>query len=365
MLQTNQLTSYIAPGAPATRRPVTGAMPFLRPEIGFTPRWYHQALGIRFGEAWHTDPRYRRDSRLKMYAELERRFPGTAIGRLDEDAVDVLTGTFGTTVIAAIYGIPIRFDDEQWPVSGHHYLSEEAIEQLTPPDLDQNPFFQSLLEQVDRITEMEGRAIGFINWQGVLNNAQRLRGQELFPDLYLAPERTRHLLACVCTTMIDAARRLQQKQRHPASDTLPFFTVSNCLVNLVDAGLYREFLLPFDQKIAEAFGLTGIHNCAWNATPYLESYAWVPGVGYIDMGMDSDLSLARRLFPHSRRAIMYPPQDVATKPVARIRSDLERIARDYGPCDLVAADIEAGTPDEKILALIDLCHQLSEEFSGT
>ena len=45
-----QLISYIAPGAPATRRPAEGNEPFLRPEIGFTPAWYRQHLDISFGE---------------------------------------------------------------------------------------------------------------------------------------------------------------------------------------------------------------------------------------------------------------------------------------------------------------------------
>ncbi len=50
----NQLVSYIALGAPATRRPVFEVLPFLRPEIGFTPKWFHNALDIGFGEKWHT-----------------------------------------------------------------------------------------------------------------------------------------------------------------------------------------------------------------------------------------------------------------------------------------------------------------------
>ena len=50
-----QLVSYIAPSAPATRRPATGNEPFIRPEIGFTPAWYRQHLEIDFGQRWHTD----------------------------------------------------------------------------------------------------------------------------------------------------------------------------------------------------------------------------------------------------------------------------------------------------------------------
>ena len=197
-----------------------------------------------------------------------------------------------------------------------------------------------------------------MNWQGVLNNAQRLRGQDIFMDMYLAPERTKHLLGCVCTTMIEAAKRLHQKQKKYAK-TFAFFTVSNCLVNMVNPELYEEFLLPFDQKIAASFDVIGIHNCAWNANPYLEHYAKIPRVSYLDMGIDSDLEKTRSLFPNTRRAIMYTPTDVTNKTVAEIRSDLEQIAKNYGPCDVVAADIEFGTPDKRVIDLINICKDIS------
>ena len=356
------LISYIAPGAPATRRPYRGILPYLRPEIGFTPRWYHEALGIGFGEKWHTDPAYRRETRLRMYSELERRFPGSEIGRME--GTDVLTGTFGAVAVAAIYGIPVRYGHDQWPATEHQFLSEKEIGKLVPPDLENNDFFNSFLEQLDWIRQNEGQILGFMNWQGVLNNAQRLRGPDLFMDFFLAPEQTRHLLDCVCNTMMEAALILQKKQSESHPGFFPFFTVSNCLVNMVDAEIYEEFLLPLDQKIAAAFGTIGIHNCAWNASPYLHSYTKVPGVAYLDMGMDSGLEEARRLFRRARRAIMYTPMDLANKSIEQIRADLETIALHYGPCDIVAADIEAGTPDSRIIEFTDLCHEIYDRYQN-
>lgn len=70
MVIKQQLISYIAPAAPATRRPASGNLPFLRPEIGFTPKWYRAALGIDFGRKWHIDPIYRRQYRIKLYQEF-------------------------------------------------------------------------------------------------------------------------------------------------------------------------------------------------------------------------------------------------------------------------------------------------------
>lgn len=355
-----QLISYIAPGAPATRRPAEGNEPFLRPEIGFTPAWYRQHLDINFGERFHTHPAYRRDCVVKMRAELKRRFPTTRIGGLDRPAapLDLLTGTYGAGTVAAIYGVPIVYADDNWPNCAHNYLTDEQLARLEPPELDRNPHFAQLLDQVEWIATAEGRVEGFINWQGVLNNAQRLRGEQLLMDMIEEPAKAQHLFACVCETMIQALRRLHEGQRASGVD-VRFATVSNCLVNLISPKVYRDLLLPFDQKLAAVYGSIGIHNCAWNATPYLEAYAEVSGVGYIDLGIKSDLVRAKALFPAVRRAVMYTPMDAANKTLPEIATDFERIAREYAPCDIVIADVEAGTPDARIIELVELCKKLS------
>ena len=109
---------------------------------------------------------------------------------------------------------------------------------------------------------------GFLNWQGVLNNAYRLRGEQLFYDMLETPGRARHLFDCVSATMTDAARRLHARQRSMGA-IVDFFTVSNCLVNLLSPVQYRDLLLPFDRQITADFGCLGIHNCAWR-----ESRGW-------------------------------------------------------------------------------------------
>jgi hypothetical protein len=355
-----QLVSYIAPGAPATRRSANGNELFLRAEVGFTPAWYRQHLDINFGERFHTDPACRRDGVVKMRAELKHRFPGTQIGGMDQaDApLDLLTGTYGACTVAAIYGVPIQYADNNWPNCAHVYLTDEQLARLEPPDLDRNPHFEQLMEQVEWIAAREGHVEGFINWQGVLNNAQRLRGEQLLMDLIEEPGKAQHLFSCVCETMIQGLLRLHERQRASGVD-VRFVTASNCLVNLVSPKVYRDLLLPLDQKLAVIYGCIGIHNCAWNATPYLEAYAQVPGVGYIDMGIKSDLARAKALFPAARRAVMYTPMDAANKTMPEIMADFERLAREYAPCDVVIADIEAGTPDARVTELVQLCKEVS------
>ena len=48
--QSNQLISHIAPAFPATHRPDNSSEQFVRPEIGFIPKWYQHSLIIKFVE---------------------------------------------------------------------------------------------------------------------------------------------------------------------------------------------------------------------------------------------------------------------------------------------------------------------------
>lgn len=353
-----QLISYIAPSAPATRRPATGNELPVRPEIGFTPNWYRTKLEIDFSEQWHHDAKYRKETIIAMRDELDRRFPGRKIGVLLENSLDLLTGVYGACTVAAIYGIPIIYSKNNWPNCAHKPMTDYEIKTLIPPDLDSNPFFQNLMKQVDWIQNDQQKIIGFINWQGVLNNAQRLRGEQLFIDMFIDPDSVLHLMDCVCTTMIDAAKRLHKRQKMSNVD-YQFFTVSNCLVNMISPEQYRDFVMPFDLKISQAFGLMGIHNCAWNADPYIEYYAKIPNLGYIDMGIKSDLAKAKSFFPDARRSIMYTPMDLNSKPIGQIKEDMDRISRLYVPCDMVVADIEKGTPDKKIIQLLQIIDEIN------
>jgi hypothetical protein len=129
---------------------------------------------------------------------------------------------------------------------------------------------------------------------------------------------------------------------------------------MISSEAYHDLLWPYELRLAEEFASIGVHNCAWNADAYVDDYAKVPGLAYVDMGLESDLIHAREAVPGARRALMYTPMDLARKPIEQIRADLERLAREYGPCDLVLADIEAGTPDERVKEVVGMCEELSQ-----
>ncbi|NIA15746.1 MAG: hypothetical protein GWP08_16905 [Nitrospiraceae bacterium] len=350
----HQLRSYIAPAAPATRAPCDGTESDLRIEFGFTPRWYHEACGIDFSQQWHLDPLYRRDTVVTMRQELNRRFPSLRLGgECPEETPATIDGIHGALTVAMLFGIGAEYYVDNWPAATHNYLTAQAIAALEPPDLESVPVFAQVVEQMDVIEREFGRVEGYLNWQGVLNNAYRLRGPAILADCVADLELADHLFHIVAQTMIAGMRHVYARQQASGVE-IRHATVSNCLVNMVSDETYAERLLPYDRMISEAFDHFGIHNCAWNIDPYAAHYASIENLGYVDMGLDSNLALVKDLCPQARRAVMYKPTDLAGKPREAIQQDLLRIKQELSPCDIVMADIDHGTPDGRVLAFAQM-----------
>jgi uroporphyrinogen-III decarboxylase len=297
-----------------------------------------------------------------MQDEVRRRFCGRNIGGVDDDLPpDLITGLYGIAVVPAMFGQTITYFDSKWPQPQGEHLTDEQADALEPEEVDNNELFQNILSQIDRIEELTGSARGYLNWQGVLNTAFRLRGERIFMDLFDTPERAHHIFECVTNAMIEGIKKLHERQKKAGVDE-KFATISNCVVNMISPEHYKEYVLPYDLKIRAEFDKFGIHNCAWVVDPYMDSYATVPRLGYIDMGVTSDMKRAKELFPETRRTVLYTSMDLVNKSKEEIHSDFERIANEIAPCDVGLPDIETDVPDERVMYAMDLCEEMSQKY---
>lgn len=354
-----QLRSYIAPAAPATRAPCDGSEGLLRVEYGFTPRWYRARCGVDFSERWHTDAVYRASTVSRMRAALHEAFPALGLGYAERPAAN-LDAVHGGVLVARIFGVPCEYYADNWPAARHEYLSKERISAMGPPDLTRCPVMEQLFEQMEVIERESGRIEGYLNWQGILNSAFRIRGPEIFADLMEDPPFAEQLFEIIAETMIAGMRMVYERQAR-SGFVVGHATVSNCVVNMIAPETYAEQLLPFDRRIAEAFPAFGVHNCAWNADGYLPHYATIDKLGYVDMGLETELSRAKELCPQARRAVMYKPTDLANKTLDTIAADLRRVRAELSPCDIVLADIESDTPDARVLDFARLAAEAAGE----
>ena len=359
-----QLRNHIPVSGPARREPTDGSETAMRVSLGFEPAWYHQRCGVDFSERWHKDPHYRHETLVQMKAELHRAFP--LVGYWDPARSDdtwTLSGCYGAYVIPQVFGCELQYAPDRWPAIVHRpqrTLEEWAA--LDPDELLAHPFVSELFGQMDIIAAAAGKIHGYLTWHSTINNAFNLREQALFTDMIDQPDLTHRFLGLVCDVMIRLAQRVQARQRRSGFE-INQLDISNCVMNMISPRTYRNFIFPYDVKTSESFERFGVHTCNWDATPYLNELKKLPRVGYLDMGIMSDLRRARELFPGARRAVMYSPVRLNDAPIEEISADMRKIYEDYSPCDIVMADIQAQTPDTRVIELLEICRDLERQNS--
>jgi len=355
-----KLRSYIPIGAPARREVTDGTESDMRVSLGFVPGWYHERCGVDFSEKWHKDPLYRYESLVKMKKELCHRFPSVSYWNEDNrDDLATISGCYGAYVVPMVFGFPLIYGEDRWPEIDNKKkkLSIEEIEKLDVNKVLSSYLLEEIFHQMDIIEAEWGKIHGYLNWQGVLNNAFHLRGEDIFTDFYDRPNLVHHFFSIISDLMVRLAQRVQRRQRE-SGFYVNHFCVSNCTVNMVSPQIYREFLLPYDKKIAESFERFGVHTCNWDVTPYLEEIKKLPKVGYLDMGIMSDLKKVKKMFPDTRRAVMYSPVRLQEVSLNELKKDMEKIYIELSPCDIVMADVQATTDDERVNELLQICKNL-------
>jgi hypothetical protein len=403
-----RLRNHIPLSGPATREPCDGSESPMRVSLGFTPNWYHVRLGIDFGESWHLDPEYRYNQSLRMRELLSELFPtveyfrirwrdarttgstaigqaavgSTAIGKaavgstaIGKAAVGAsgtvassngrfcpecatISSVFGIMLLSSCYGIPLEYRPDNWPdaAAGIHLPKDELASIVARGPFDMahpaslpggGVTVRSLFSQMDHIQRHWGPIHGYLNYQGILNVALKLRGNDLFMDMFDDPDFVHALLGHVARTIGDLSKVVQARQRASGFD-IDLLSMSNCVMSMVSPEQYEKFVLPLDRQLSSQYHRFGVHTCSWVIDQYAAALRRIDRMGYIDTGMDSDLGRVKQLFPDTRRAVLYSPVRAEAKNLAGIATDLERVAREYAPCDIVLADVEATMPDQRI-----------------
>ena len=183
-------------------------------------------------------------------------------------------------------------------------------------------------------------------------------------DFFDDPAFIHGLLAHIAGTIRGLSKLVQARQRASGFE-VDLLSVSNCVVSMISPEQYEEFLLPLDRKLSTEYARFGVHTCNWVIDPYAEALRKIGPLGYIDTGMNSDLARVKRLFPEARRAVLYGPGEVEAKSLGEISADLERVARDYAPCDVVLADVETTAKEERIRDFLGLAEEIGRRVNGS
>ena len=335
-------------GALVWNRNPSGGGP-LKIHVSFSPDWFAARMGLDYGEHWHRDPHRRRESFSAMARALNREFPELRLGGDPEVVRGGLSQINGCALTAALFGQEILFDPQSWPENRKSPLSDEAAGRLRVPDLAAHPLVADLLRQIQVIQSEWGQVDGELNYQGVLNTAFRLRGEQLFVDLVQEPRRAHHVLGVVCDTMIELARLVYGRQAGTGVRK-DYFVTSNCVVNMISAEHYRRFVMPYDRRLAGAFSLFGVHNCGWNVDAYAGAYAELGALQYLDFGISSDLPRLRELFPAATLTPILNPEEVIGRSREEVGGLLRLLRDSLGDCRIILGSLDSRTPADDVIS---------------
>jgi hypothetical protein len=331
-------------------------------EVVFNPQWWFRRYGVAFGESFYLDRRLRVENDLLMRRALHERFglgdgdhlPRPVIGSMH------IAGGF---VMPALFGVEIRFTDDQaaWPVPMN--LTRERILALEPPDVESTWPMNRILADMEALEKEFGYVVGDLNTGGLINTGLELRGQELFIDLVEAPEVVEHLFSVLARTQAAVARCVQSRtgsssiavNRSIVNVDRRIYVHSNCSVQMIAPSLYERTLLPHEAGLAEQLRPYGIHHCGNNLHRYAGLYRQT-GAVYYDVGWGSNVAECRRLLPAAFLNLRLSPVRMLAESADTVRADVAALLKAAGSTanvGLCCINMDAETPDANVRALLE------------
>ena len=281
--------------------------------ITFHPKWWNVRHGIDFGEKFFLDPAYRIEQDMKMRRALWERFGDLGIGEESPQPEPIIGSKYTAMgwMISAALGVHIRYlqDAPPWPVCAE-WSDEYVDHELQVPDIEKAPFVSDVLRQMDWLEREYGYVDGDLNTQGVLNVAVETRGQSIFLDMIEHPARAHKIFRVIAEAIIACGGAIRDRSRSVSTGVTSMaqlydrrsgydkgvMIIGNCTVEMISNGHYEEFILPYDQMIADAMPPFGVHYCGFNLKHVTEGVAKLRGLEFLEIGYGSGLPACRKVF---------------------------------------------------------------------
>jgi MtaA/CmuA family methyltransferase len=174
------------------------------------------------------------------------------------DVVQAISDPYRET---ADFGAKIEFPEDGLPMSLEPLIKEpEEIKKLISPDPCVSQRMSDRLEAIRTMREQVGGQVPIMGWvEGALAEAADLRHlTDLMIDLVRRPEWLKELLEITVEVGIAFAR----EQVQAGADIIG---LGDAVASLISPSMYREFALPYEQRIFEAVhdagGLARLHIC--------------------------------------------------------------------------------------------------------
>jgi uroporphyrinogen-III decarboxylase len=246
--------------------------------------WWEKQLGLPGGA-----------NAEEKQAALRRVFPDLITFRNESVAHPVADPNHGFTMLKAL-GVEVAMGDNGVPTFTQ--LAPEQVLRLSPPDYATSPAVASLRQAIRETRRQHGSAVN-TSFSGLLFQAMKVRGQDIFTDFYEFPEMLHHLMSVLGETLYRHLCFLKDE-----CGSIPYFVLGSCSNCMISPALYDEFLRPHEARVSTLSNYLmghpramGMHHCGTKADAYFPVYAKIPELEMIEASWDTDMDLGRRVMP--------------------------------------------------------------------
>ena len=194
---------------------------------------------------------------------------------IEDDFVPYLMPWFGTGVAASAFGCRVKFVPGQDPAidpSCYPVQTREHIRQLRTPEPETDGLMPRVLAFQRYMKAHSFLPVGITDFQGPLTTANQLMGYDKLVYLMaddpvaaheLMDKVTEALIVWVCKQKEVISERLTEcaggHQIYYGTNAGVWFSDDDAV--LMSARFYREFVVPYNERILQAFGGGSIHFC--------------------------------------------------------------------------------------------------------
>ena len=240
-------------------------------------------------------------------------------------------------------------------------MDDTQVWQLQPVDIRSHREGEWLACEIERKRARYGSVSHCIDIGSAMNNAFRLRGQEIYLDLLLQPELVQHLFEVIIATERSIYGVLQE---HFPSQA-PVW-ISNCNVIMLSPQVYLEQVMPYDiqqsrfkvELNGESTGVA-VHHCDVQADPFLAVYAGMPGLSILQAAIDTNIARFKALCPTAIFSAMLNPMKMREQTLTQTYM---RNALTVGIEELCLWNIDPAISPVQLTALLSMIRTICNEF---
>ncbi len=328
--------------------------------LNFMPSWWYRGYGISYGKAMIFDANYRMNADREMrriFYDRYGRFLGAGTNNPKER---VVFPDWDNTYYQAMLDFDVKYLPDHYPMA-HGKLSDEQAMALKVPENFWNVYpFSEQKNQLRQMNAKLGTDIPlWVRTRGTLNEGVQICSGDFYGDLLDEDydEKTNHVLGFVEGVIEQQLR--SNKKHNPASGHV----FMNCTAGIAGARAYKERVYRFDKQLYDfCVGQripVGLHHCG-TFDDFVDIYRPMEKLNFVEIGHTSEIRLALNGYPDAQIQYIVDTNFMRTAGSHEISEFAQGVRAAVAGFEsrfhLSVPDIEYGTPDSNIFALVEAFH---------